>query len=205
VCPLPSLVHNTQLYAGWRVYGSPEMDVSIRMNYASEFVLFGKPSNREAFSDLWYHSLRPSARAVWRPMKGRFGALSSDVGMGAGFVVPLVLRPRQCTGICPPLPRDVLEQTYTLQTKNGNTSMVRSGYARPPNFVGLDLRSGYLFEVPYFQVEMGGMFQFHYYGVFYTAAEGFAKRNRCCDRGYYDRATNVDVFVGPYLMTRLAL
>jgi len=205
ICPWPSTVQSLHLYGGWRVYGSPDLDLSVRLGAVTDFVLFGKPGNAEPTADLLYAGLRPSARLVWRPWAGKFGALNTDVGMGAGFVVPMVLRPPNNQVGAIPRAVDIFESTYRLQLVDGENKMVRTGYSRPPNFIGLDTRAGYLVEFPFVQLEVGLNAVFRYYGVFYTQREGFSKRNRCCETGYYDRATNIDLMVGPYLMTRLAL
>ncbi|MBI5497198.1 MAG: hypothetical protein HY904_19450 [Deltaproteobacteria bacterium] len=199
ICPIPSTWQTVHLYAGWRLYSAEDLDLSLRVGYTGELLVFGKPTTREPFADLWYHGIRPTVRLVWRPWQGRFGALATDAALGAGFVVPMVLRRNRSTPV--PQPQDILEQTYTLQ----DGKMVRSGYARPPNYIGMELRPAYLFELPFFQVELGVQLAVHYYAVFYTAREGFARRNRCCDRGYYDRASNLDVLFGPSVTTRLAL
>lgn len=208
ICPIPSTIQMAQFYGGWRLYGSDSLDVGLRLAYVSDLLLFGKPSTREPFSDLWYHGVRPSASLLFRPFGGKFGAAKGEMGMGAGVVVPMVLRPSNaCAGgnaaACVPQPRNTLESTYTY---NEDTQrMRRSGYARPPFYAGLDLRAGYLFEVPFVQMEAAMQCMARYYAVFYTAQEGFSKRNRCCDRGYYDRATNLDFYAGPVLMGRFSL
>jgi hypothetical protein len=198
-------------YAGWRLYHAKDMDLDLALGYASEFVLFGKPPSREPFSDLWYHAVRPAARLFYRPSEGRFGALSSEVALGVGFVVPMVLRPGQACSSTNPSgcllrPDQLFEQTYTLKVNSdGTAEMLRRGYARPPPVLSLDLKVGYVYEFSFFQVECGLQSLLRYSAVFYTAREGFAKRNRCCNQGYYDRATNLDLFLGPYVMGRASL
>lgn len=206
-CPLPATVQMLQLYGGWRIHSSDSMDVALRMAYSSELLLFGKPGSREPFADLWYHGLKPSVKVVFRPWAGRFGAFATEMAMGVGVVIPMILRARpSCTALTPGgcvlQPRDILESTYRLDEDTG--IMKRTGYARPPFHSGVDLRGGYLFEMPFFQLDVGVQAMVRYYAVFYTSAEGFSKRNRCCDRGYYDRASNLDVYIGPSLMGRAA-
>jgi hypothetical protein len=145
---------------------------------------------------------------VYRPWNGRFGALKADVGLGAGLVIPMMLRPpAACSpsnpGACAPQPQLLMESTYRQNGDGG--AMRRVGYARPPLTAGGDVRVGYLFEISYVQVEAALQGMVRYSAIFYTAREGFGKRNRCCDRGYYDRATNLDVYVGPVLTARLSL
>ncbi|MEW5852943.1 MAG: hypothetical protein AB2A00_29440, partial [Myxococcota bacterium] len=204
--PLPGTVMMANLWAGWRVYGASDMDLDLFLGYATEFVGFGKvdrprgaKDDVEAFSDLWYHSMRPGVRLLYRPLGGKFGAIATEAAIGAGFVFPMVLKPRST---CSPNRLDrclPFEQTYVevVDQETGKSRMVRRGFARPPAFTGFDMRAGYLFEAMFVQFELGLHAWLRYSAVFYTAQEGMAKRNR-----FYDRASNIDLLVGPYLTLR---
>lgn len=207
LCPIPSLLQSFSIYGGWRVYGAEDMDLDLMLAYGTELLLYGKPTSREPFSDLWYHGLRPTARILYRPFSGKFGALATELGMGVGLVIPMVLRPRaSCDGSpgnCILRPQDVFEATYVFNPSSGQ--YLRKGYARPPPFTGFNMKGGYLFEVPFAQVELGMEVFMRYSAVFFTQQEGFGKRNRCCQSGFYDRASQIDLYVGPSITARAAL
>jgi len=208
LCPIPSALQSLTVYGGWRVYGAEDMDLDLTLAYGSELLLYGKPTNREPFSDLWYHGLRPTARMLYRPWAGKFGAVATEMGMGVGIVIPMVLRPRPTCDSSNPAscvlrPEDIFEGTYVFNPTNGQ--MIRRGFARPPPFTGFNVKMGYVFEVPFAQVEMGLEAFMRYSAIFFTTREGFGKRNRCCDSGYYDRASTIDFYLGPTVTGRAAL